>query len=74
MYNEALIMIAWAAVKPEPLMIEINKAIARLGISERFFTFKIITPVYPPQVERLTDPDYYKKNEFDWKKVRAIEK
>ena len=47
-------------------MKEIQKGLARQGITQQFFTFKIMTPIYPSDEGKLTDSKYYDKLEKPW--------
>ena len=64
--DESLISIAWVTIHPELLMMELEKAMARLGITAQLFTFKVMTPIYPDDVPKLQDPDHYKKLPVPW--------
>ena len=56
-----MIAVAWVIVSPELLTVEIEKGLKRLGITQQFFTFKIMTPIYPDDLPKLTDPDFYSR-------------
>ena len=61
-------------VKPELLMIELEKALRRLGISQQFFTFKVMTPIYPDDMPKITNAEYYiERGEYGFNKERAVE-
>ena len=61
-------------VKPELLMIELEKALRRLGISQQFFTFKVMTPIYPDDMPKITNAKYYiERGEYGFNKERAVE-
>ena len=50
---ESLIVFAWVNTVPNLLLREINKAMKKLGITEQYFTFKTMTPIYPDLLEKL---------------------
>ena len=52
-------------------MREIEKTMAKIGSTNRFYKFKILAPIYPTMVEKLTDEDYWKK--FEWTNKKALE-
>ena len=68
-------MQAWVIVKPFQLMIELEKALKRLGISQQFFTFKVMTPIYPDDVQKLKNLDYYETLDmpYEFKSARKAE-
>ena len=37
------------------------------GISDRYFQFKTITPIFQPVYEKITDPDYWTNKEWNYK-------
>ena len=56
-------MFAWVIVRPDLLMMELEKALKRLGITQEFFTFKIMTPIYAEDEPKLKDINYYSKQD-----------
>ena len=68
--KERLISQAWIVMHPDVMMLEIEKAMVKVGASEKFFKFRTLTPIYPTMREKLTDPDYW--NKFEWTHAKAI--
>ena len=68
--KESLIYIAWLQVHPDDIMLEIDRACARLSVAKETFTIKTLTPIYPLNRERLIDRNYYQKNELDLEDIR----
>ena len=55
---------------PETIMHEIEKAMVKIGATDKFYVFKTLTPIYPTMVQKLTDPDYWVK--FKWTHAKAM--
>ena len=72
--NEALIFFAWLSIKPEQILLEIDKACVTLSVAKETFTIKTLLPVYPLQAEKLMDANFYKKNELGLKDIAKQEK
>lgn len=53
------------------MMLEIEKAMVKVGATEKFFKFKTLTPIYPTMKDKLTDPEYWTK--FQWTHAKAIQ-
>ena len=51
-------------------MLEIERAMVRVGTSTKLFTLKILTPIYPPYYERLKDYNFYDDKEL--KRSKAV--
>ena len=68
--KERLISQAWIVMHPDVMMLEIEKAMVKVGASEKFFKFRTLTPIYPTMREKLTDPDYW--NKFEWTHAKAV--
>ena len=45
--NNALIFRAWIRLPPNIVLDEIEKAMVRIGSTDKFFVFKTLTPLYP---------------------------
>ena len=69
---ESLIVFAWVNTVPHLLLKEIQKAMKKLGITEQYFTFKTMTPVYPDLLVRLQEKDYYEKLEGEFTHAVAL--
>ena len=68
--QERLMSRAWIVMPPEVMMLEIEKAMVKVGATEKFFKFKTLTPIYPTMKQKLVDPDYWAK--FEWTHAKAI--
>ena len=53
---------------PKVCMREIETAMVKIGADERFFNFKTLTPTYSTCLEKVTDPEYWDKFEWTFKK------
>ena len=42
----------------------------KIGATDKFYKYKILTPIYPTMVERLTDPTYWDR--FGWTHRKAL--
>ena len=73
-FNERIMASAWIVMSPEVCMREIEKTMAKIGSTDRFYKFKTLAPLYPTMVEKLTDEDYWTKFEWTNKKSLAQEK
>ena len=51
--REALIVFGWYSLNPKDVMIEIEKAMVRTGVDRNYFTFKFLTPVYFPYLQKF---------------------
>ena len=45
--QERLMARAWIVMPPDVMMLEIEKAMVKVGATEKFFKFKTLTPIYP---------------------------
>ena len=70
-FLEKLMATAWVIMPPDVCLAEIEKTMAATGSTDRFYTFKTLTPLYPTMVDKLTDPDYWTK--FEWTHEKALE-
>ena len=70
-FNERIMASAWIVMSPEVCMREIEKTMAKIGSTNRFYKFKTLAPIYPTMVEKLTDEDYWTK--FEWTNKKALE-
>lgn len=69
--RERLLSQAWIIMHPDVMMLEIEKAMVKVGATEKFFKFKTLTPIYPTMKDKLTDPEYWTK--FQWTHAKAIQ-
>ena len=63
-FAERLLKKAWIIMPPEIAMREVELAMVKTGSTEKYFTFKPLTPIYPTMRDKLTDPEYWAK--FKW--------
>ena len=61
---------AWIIMPPDVMMNEIEKAMVKVGATEKFFKFRTLSPIYPTMKSKLSDPDYWTK--FEWTHDKAI--
>lgn len=73
-YNETLIGAAWIIMSPENAIKEIELAMVKAGSCSKYFTFKPLTPVYVTMKAKLTDPEYWTKFGWTFKKQMKQEK
>ena len=46
-FQERLIALAWIKMTPKTINSELEKAMVRIGSTDRFFRFKTLTPIMP---------------------------
>ena len=54
-------------------MSEIEKAMVRIGMTRKFFTFKTLTPIYPLYIDRFTDENHYLDTTWNLKEANRQE-
>ena len=46
-------------MSPHIALQEIEMGMIRVGANDKFFKFKILTPLYPTMIGKLTDPEHW---------------
>ena len=59
MLTDGLMFLAWAEINEDQLTLEISKTMLKNEINPKFFTFKVLLPVYPPMRKYLMDDRAY---------------
>ena len=59
-------------MSPHIALQEIEMGMIRVGANDKFFKFKILTPLYPTMIGKLTDPEYW-ENEI-WSQKIMVKK
>ena len=59
MLTDGLMFLAWAEINEDQLTLEISKTMLKSEINPKFFTFKVLLPVYPPMRKYLMDDRAY---------------
>ena len=73
-YYERLLRLAWIIMPPEVCMREIEVAMIRTGVSDKFFKFRSLTPIYPTSFEKLTDSNYWANHKWSFSNTMKEEK
>ena len=66
MFNDALMLRAWAEINEDQLTKEINKSMLKNEINPTFFTFRVLLHVYPPMHKYLLDDKAYENELVKW--------
>ena len=56
-FDDRLMAFSWIVMDSKLLMNEIERAMATLGINDKFFKFKILAPLYPSMAQKFTNPN-----------------
>ena len=70
MARETLMLSAWNTLSPDKIKHELDRAMARMGVDEKFFTLKTLTRIVPFYEEKFKNPNYYENK--NWTHAKSL--
>ena len=57
---DQLLTDTWVDLPPDRVLQEIEKTMISIGVTDKYFKFKTLSPIHPVILQRITEPDYWK--------------